>query len=108
METYYVIKLYSLKFGIYNKKLKIIALCSLCTNNNKLITNYFPEALVTFVGTLVPNYSLKNIYLYPLLKLGAGSAVDVNDDNAIKSILVVSPLLHLASWQWFDQDGISF
>lgn len=29
------------------------------------------------------------------------------DDNAIKSILWASSPLHLPSWQWFDQDGIS-
>ena len=45
--------------------------------------------------------------LNPLLKLVTGIAVDVNDDNAIKSILGVSSILHLSSWQWFDQDGIS-
>lgn len=32
---------------------------------------------------------------------------DVDDDNAIKSILWASSPLHLPSWQWFDQDGIS-
>lgn len=63
--------------------------------------------LATSVASFALDYSLKNIYLYQVLKLGTRSAVDVNDDDAIKSILGVSPLLHLAFWQWFDQDGIS-
>lgn len=52
-------------------------------------------------------YNKKPPKLNPLLKLVTGIAVDVNDDNAIKSILGVSSILHLSSWQWFDQDGIS-
>lgn len=42
---------------------------------------------ITSQGISVLDYSLKHIYLYSLPKLRTGSAVDVTDDNAIKSIL---------------------
>lgn len=43
--------------------------------------------LITSQGISALDYSLKHIYLYSLPKLRTGSAVDVTDDNAIKSIL---------------------
>lgn len=77
----------------YCKNRKVFILVGVCVFSLRdLVTS-----AASCVGLLLEKY----------LKLGTGSAVDVNDDNAIKSILRVSPLLHLASWQWFDQDGIS-